>query len=140
MIRTGGDSALMGKVGAKVRPIYYFLNIVFHGLHFCVITFTLFGWVLKETRLANLILISLTLGSWYILGRWLGEGYCPVTDWHWKIRRRVGINQTPDSYVKLVLDKISRKDLDPHRVNFLTLVSILVSGMISLIMNILDWV
>lgn len=120
------------------RPIYRLFNAALHALHLVVIGFTLFGWISRETRMANLILILLTLGSWFVLGRWLGSGYCPVTDLHWKIRRAMGSTRIPDSYIKLLLDSISGKDLDPRRVNALTLVATLVAGTISLVLNVLD--
>jgi hypothetical protein len=140
MIRANRDPVTTENVGVKAILIYHLLNLAFHGLHISVIAFNLFGWALKETRFANLLLILLTLGSWYIFGRWLGVGYCPITDWHWRIRRRMGVTPIPDSYIKLVLDGISGKDLDHNKINALTLVATLVSGMTSLVMNVLDWI
>ncbi len=121
------------------RPTWvgHLVNFIFHGLHVIVIVFTLFGWAWRVTRPANLILILLTLGSWYILGHWFGEGYCPLTDWHWKVRRKMGISEISDSYVKLVFDRVTGKSLDPRMINDLTLVLTLVSGTVSLVMNLL---
>jgi len=140
MTRANSNPVSAENVAAGSRWIYQLLNFAFHGLHISIIAFTLFGWALKETRPANLILILLTLGSWYILGIWLGYGYCPVTDWHWKIRRRIGNIYIPDSYIKLVIDRISGKNVDPHKINRLTLGATLASGTISLLMNVLDWI
>jgi len=73
-----------------MNPTYLVLNAFFHMLHIAIISFMLVGWLIPETRLAHLMLSLLTLGSWFILGRCMGEGYCPVSDWHWKIKDSLG--------------------------------------------------
>lgn len=120
-------------------PLYPVLNIAFHGFHAGIILFTLFGWAFQSTRFANLILILLMLGSWYILGIWFGEGYCPVTECHWKIRRKMRNSRISDSYIKLVLDKLTGRDLDSRKVSVYTLVITLTAGAVSLVMNIRDF-
>jgi len=119
--------------------MYRVLNILFHGFHLFVIAFTLFGWAYTRTRLANLILILATLFSWYVLGRWFGDGFCPVTHLHWLIRKKMGDKQTPDSYIKLCLDFISGRDLNYAKVNYLTLAATLIAAFISIVLNIRDW-
>lgn len=89
--------------------------------------------------MANLILIAATLASWYILGKWLGRGYCPVTAWHWKIRRKMGAS-IPDSYIKLVIDAVTGKEVSASYVNALTLIATLASGITSVVLNIVDYV
>lgn len=123
-----------------MNQLYRILNILFHGFHLFVIAFTLFGWAFPRTRLANLILILATLFSWYVLGRWWGDGFCPVTYLHWRIRNKIPGKHTPDSYIKLCLDFISKSDLDSSKVNYLTLAAILIAGFISLILNLKDMI
>jgi len=58
--------------------IYRFLDIFFVIFHTSLITFNLFGWIWKKTRLANLITLGLTGASWLFLGLIVGVlGYCP---------------------------------------------------------------
>jgi hypothetical protein len=120
----------------KADLLYPILNYAFHALHIGIILFTLFGWILHATRLAHLIFVLLTLFSWYVLGFWLGEGYCPITHWHWMIRRKIPAAPIPDSYIKLVLDRMTGRDINSARVNLLTLVVTLLSGGLSLALNI----
>lgn len=128
------------KEGGKADPYSSLLNYAFHALHIGIILFTLFGWMLQATRLAHLILIILTLFSWYVLGFWLGEGYCPITHWHWMIRRKIPGSHIPDSYIKLLLDRVTGKDINSVKVNLLTLVVTLMSGGISLVLNVAAWI
>ena len=88
--------------------------IIFHTV---IIIFNLFGWTWNKTRKANLILLTLTGGSWFILGIWYGIGYCPVTDWHYKVLRNLGDNNLPNSYVKYLIDRVTGINLDANIVD-----------------------
>lgn len=68
--------------------------------------FNLFGWICRKTRPANLVTLLLTGGSWFILGLWYGLGYCPLTDWHWEVLRRLGEPMPPRSYITYVLQRL----------------------------------
>ena len=80
------------------------LNILFHLAHLSFITFSALGWIAPALRPAHLIAQGLVLFSWYVLGLWKGWTYCFLTDLHWKVRRRLGIADHTDSYVKLMVD------------------------------------
>ena len=67
------------------------LNLFFFGFHTVLILFNIFGWLIPRWRLANLITLSLTAFSWFVLGIWYGWGYCFCTDWHWQIREMLGL-------------------------------------------------
>jgi hypothetical protein len=69
------------------------LNIAFFAFHTLVIMFNLAGWIWAKTRKAHLAVLGLTAFSWFALGPLLGYqlGYCFCTDWHWQIRRQLGI-------------------------------------------------
>jgi len=62
-----------------------------------VILFNLFGWIFRPLRKANLIVLALTGASWFILGIFYGIGYCPLTDWHFKLLYKHGQHALPDS-------------------------------------------
>lgn len=87
--------------------LYHVLDIFFMILHPAVIVFNLFGWIWKKTRVANLILLLLTGGSWFILGLFYGIGYCPFTQWHWEVLYHLGKTNLPDSYVKYLVLRIT---------------------------------
>jgi len=81
----------------------YFLT-AFHSLF---VLFVLFGWLPKSTRKAHLGALLLTLAAWLLLGIWYGLGYCPLTDWHWNIKRELGERHLPNSFTKYIFDKIT---------------------------------
>ncbi|HUR31773.1 MAG TPA: hypothetical protein VMZ69_10110 [Saprospiraceae bacterium] len=45
---------------------------------------------MEKTRKAHLLVIDLTIASWFIIGLWKGFGYCFLTDWHWRIKEKLG--------------------------------------------------
>jgi len=102
--------------------IYAFLDKFFFVFHSALIVFILFGWVWKKTRVANLIVLSLTAFSWFILGIWYGFGFCPSTEWHWQIRMGLGHYDMPTSYIKLLVDSLSGLDVNAKLVDVLTLI------------------
>jgi hypothetical protein len=83
------------------------LDIFLTLLHFVIILFNLFGWIWKPLRRAHLICVAITAGCWFILGIWYGIGYCPVTDWEWRVKARLGETNLPDSFITYYADKMS---------------------------------
>lgn len=83
-----------------------FLDYLFHGIHLGLIFFNLSGWAFKSTRKIHLICIGLVLFSWTVLGFFYGFGYCPLTDWHWEVKRRLGETGLPPSYITLLFEQI----------------------------------
>jgi hypothetical protein len=114
-------------------------NSIFHLLHITIIIFNLFGWMWRKTRRANLILLFLTAFSWLGLGYWYGWGYCPITEWHWRIKMELGHQNIPDSYIKLLLDKLSGKDLNPRSVDFFTVIAFGAAFLASIFTNLRDF-
>jgi hypothetical protein len=115
------------------------LNKFFFVFHSCLIVFILFGWAWRKTRLANLVIILLTAFSWFILGLWYGYGYCPSTDWHWRVRSKMGIRDLPESYTKFLVDSLTGGDVSQRVVDIFTLVLLLSALAISLTLNIKEW-
>jgi hypothetical protein len=114
-----------------------FFFITFHTL---LIIFNLFGWIFRKTRKLNLITLSLTCASWFILGIFYGLGYCPLTDWHFRILVKMGHTGLPASYIKYLADRLSGLDFDPRLINTVTLVSFLAAYAISIYFNIRDYI
>ncbi len=120
--------------------IYRILDIFFVVFHSLLIFFNLFGWLWKRTRRLNLITLSLTGASWLFLGLIFGAlGYCPLTDWHFRILEKLGKTDLPDSYVKYLADRITGMDFDATTVDFVTLSLFLAALLLSMIVNIIDW-
>jgi hypothetical protein len=119
--------------------MYAFLNKFFFVFHSAIIVLILFGWAWKKTRLANLVVILLTAFSWFILGLWYGYGYCPSTDWHWRVRAKMGLRDLPSSYTKFLIDSLTGWDISQKAVDILTLILLTGALTASLLMNIKDW-
>ena len=115
--------------------MYVFLDKFFFIFHAIIIVFSLFGWMWKKTRRANLIVLSLIAGSWFVLGIWYGIGYCPCTDWHWQVRMKLGHYDMPNSYVKFLIDSLAGLDVNAKSVDILTLAFYFLALIASLFTN-----
>lgn len=118
---------------------YYLLNTLFHLLHSGIILFVMTGWAVPAWRLWHLMLVVLTLGSWFILGRWKGAGYCPVSDWHWRLKRSMGGGAPEGSYILLLLRILTRREPDPVAVDKTVVAGTMLILAVSLLLNIRDW-
>ncbi|KPK85160.1 MAG: hypothetical protein AMS27_08155 [Bacteroides sp. SM23_62_1] len=111
-------------------------DIFFVIFHTSLIIFILFGWIWKRTRFWNLVVLLLTGGSWTILGIFYGFGYCPLTDWHFRILERLGHTGLPSSYIKYLADRITGLSFNSELVDSVTLWGLIVALVISLYLNI----
>lgn len=87
------------------RFTLHFIDYFFIVFHSVLLLFNVFGWIIPRWRFANLITLSLTAFSWFILGIWYGIGYCPFTEWHWKVRQLLGYNDKSNSYIHFLILK-----------------------------------
>ena len=111
------------------------LDIFYTFLHLAIIGFNLFAWIWKKTRKAHLIVAGITLACWFVLGIWYGWGYCPITDWQWKVKEKLGETNLPNSFVKYFADKITGKDFSSTLIDNITLYSFLIAIAFSVYMN-----
>ena len=119
---------------------YRILDIFFLIFHTFLIFFNLFGWIWKRTRKLNLIILSLTGASWLFLGLIVGTlGYCPLTDWHFKILEKLGNKDLPYSYTKYLADRLTGLDINASLVDDVTLWSFLAALTISIALNLKDY-
>lgn len=102
-----------------------------------MVLFVLFGWIPKSARKAHLIVIGLILISWLGIGVYKGViGYCPLTDWHWDIKRELGERNIPSSFTEYMMEKITGIDFDRKLVDMGTaaglVLSVLAAGYVNL--------
>ena len=83
-----------------------FLNILCFVLHNVLIAFNLVGWIWPRTRRLHLVTLGATLFSWLGMGAWCGWGYCLCADWHFQIRRQLGLHGGESSYTELLFNQI----------------------------------
>lgn len=82
------------------------LDYAFFIFHTLWIVFNMFGWMWRKTRIAHLVVLGLTLLSWFGLGLFYGWGYCLCTDWHFQVRQQLGYVMTETSYIQLLIRQL----------------------------------
>lgn len=118
--------------------ILHFADIFFVVFHSTLTLFNALGWIWKSTRKLNLITLILTGGSWFILGLFYGLGYCPLTEWHFQILRKLGHTNLPSSYIKYLIERITPFRPGAELVDTTTVVVFFVALGLSIILNIRD--
>lgn len=119
--------------------LYRLYDVLFVVFHTALIAFNMLGWVWRRTRRVHLITISATLLSWFGLGVAYGWGYCPLTDWHWQIKRALGETALPASWIKYYLDQVTGLDWSAAVVDWLVVGSALGALVLSVWLNLKDW-
>ncbi|HPO16460.1 MAG TPA: DUF2784 domain-containing protein [Candidatus Hydrogenedentes bacterium] len=114
---------------------YRILDIAFFLFHSAFILFVLTGWIWKRTQILHLAACLLTALSWFGLGFWYGFGYCPCTDWHWKVREHLGYTDMPQSYIKFLIDAPTGLATPAAWVDGITVVLFFLATLLSLWVN-----
>ena len=108
-----------------------YLDYFYTSLHLIVIFVNIFLPFLSFGRLnllkASFSLQILTLISWLGLGIFFGIGYCPLTDIHWELKRELGENDLPASFIKYLIDYIFSSNSDPFFIDILTVSSLVLA-------------
>lgn len=101
------------------------LLIADHGLnifHLVIVFFLTLGWILPQTRRLHRWAVGITSFLWIGIGALVGRiGYCPVTDWHWQVKKLRGEKDLPPSYIDYSLQKIG-VHLPPERADQIVMV------------------
>ena len=120
-------------------PAFYrLLDMLLVAFHTLLVGFNLLGWVWCRTRRLHLITISATLLSWFGLGVVYGWGYCPLTDWHWQVKRALGETALPASCVEYYLDRLTGFDWSRTTVDALVVGVALTALLLSVALNLRD--
>jgi hypothetical protein len=120
--------------------MYQALDWFFIGFHSLLIVFNLFGWIWRHTRSLNLYTLLATGFSWVGLGFFYGMGYCPLTDWHWRVLYELGSPPQTASYVAYLFDRVLDISISNSFADKLTLFAYLATLIISLVYNLIDWI
>lgn len=111
------------------------LDLTLFLLHAALVLLILTGWVWQRTRRLHLLAIGLTIGSWIGLGAWYGWGYCPLTDWHWRIKSALGETALPASYIKYYADALTGRSWHPVLVDAWVVGLALTALLVSVVLN-----
>ena len=115
--------------------MFVFLDYLFFLAHCLLIGFNLLGWIWTKTRKIHLVVALLTGLSWTVLGIWYGFGYCPLTDWHWEVKRTLGEDDLPNSFIKYLADKLTGADINPLAIDIATGIGYLSALILSIVLN-----
>jgi hypothetical protein len=118
------------------EPILKIIDGFFFGFHTILILFNILGWIVRRWRFTNLITLSLTAISWFVLGIWFGWGYCICTDWHWQVRDMLGYQDISSSYIHFLIFKIAHVDIPVNLVNLSTVIVFLLAFIVSIYLNV----
>lgn len=113
----------------------HLLDYFYTVLHLLIIGFNLSGWIWRKTLRLHFVSILLTALSWFGLGIWYGWGYCPVTEWQWEVKRKLGEDDLPGSFIAYAVENITGRDFSPEVINTLTAFFFFVAAAISVYRN-----
>ena len=119
--------------------IYHLLDYFFLIFHTSLVIFNITGWIFKKTRKLNLITLSLTAFSWYILGIFYGFGYCVCTDWHFTVREKLGYIDPSMSYIHFLLLQLTGISFNEKLVIICTVAVFFISLAASITLNSVDF-
>lgn len=115
--------------------LYQFLDIFFLIFHSLLIVFNLFGWLFRALLRLNLLALSLTAFSWFVLGIFYGWGYCFLTDWHWEVLYVLDKYPPENSYVQYILRRLLNIKISANFADILTAVLFFASFTTSIVLN-----
>ncbi len=115
------------------------LDIFFFVFHTGLVIFVIVGWAFRRTRLAHLILVALVAFSWFGLGLWYGIGYCPCTEWHWRVREHLGYGEMPNSYLEFLFEHLTGLDARRETVDLVAIGSFLSALIVTIMLNAASW-
>lgn len=118
--------------------LYRLLDVLFVAFHALLVGFNVLGWAWRTTRRLHLLTIGATLLFWFGAGMVYGWGYCPLTDWHWDVKRALGETGLPASWIKYHLDATTGIDWNAGLVDAVVMGSALIALGLSVVLNAKD--
>ncbi|MFT6941291.1 MAG: hypothetical protein ACJASO_000937 [Cyclobacteriaceae bacterium] len=114
-----------------------FLDSFLTVFHSALVFFILTGWLFAKTRKIHFWTLAITLTAWLVIGYWIGTiGYCPITDWHWDLKRSLGQRQLPGSFIKYMIDQLLGIDANREMVDIITGIGMAAATIAAVIMRI----
>lgn len=119
--------------------MYRPLNALFHLLHLGIILFVMLAWSVPVLLPWHLLLTSLTLVCWFVLGLWLGIGFCPLSHWHWQLKQEHDSGRPRESYIHYVVQKASGRQFEGDLLDRLVVACTLLLFCVSVWRNLQYW-
>jgi hypothetical protein len=118
--------------------MWEFLNIFFFVFHSLWMLFNCVGWYWRRTRRWHLLTVTLTAMSWLLLGFWYEPGYCICTDWHCRVREKLGY-PNPDTYTQLLIQTVTGVEASRLLADTLTVGIFAIVVILTIIFNTRDY-
>ncbi|MEX1239435.1 MAG: DUF2784 family protein, partial [Cyclobacteriaceae bacterium] len=118
------------------QALYKIANACLFIFHIALIFFNLFGWMPRSLRKWNLVTLSLTAMSWFLLGISYGFGYRLLTDWHWQIRDKLGYSTESNSYIHFLITELTPLTIDEGVVDVWTAILFFLAFAVSIYVNV----
>lgn len=93
------------------------LDLFFVVFHTAFVVFILAGWIPGRSRRVHRYAVGATAISWFGIGLFTTIGYCPLTDWHWRVLRALGETGLPRSYVQYLIIRLIGLEVDAMAVD-----------------------
>ena len=111
------------------------LDVALTCLHLVVIGAVTTLWAFRRTRRLHLWIVAGVALSWFGLGLRYGIGYCPLTDWHWRVKRALGETELPGSFVQYTAEWLAGRPLPNGLVDGVTMTTLVAAIALSLWQN-----
>ena len=95
------------------------------------------GWIWLKTRRVHRYVLIATWASWLGLGIKYGLGYCFLTDWHWDVKRQLGMTDLPKSFIHFLFEKCGI-EMESVIVDWITAISFITVTIITVIIWIME--
>lgn len=115
-----------------------FMDIFFVVFHTGFTAFVFAGWTIPKFRKAHRIAVLLTAFSWFGLGLFTTIGYCPLTDWHWRVLRALGKRNLPRSYIQYLVERLLGIDVSPVTVDWAVGIIFAIAAAMALVLPALE--
>ena len=115
------------------------LNVFFFAFHLLLILFSLTAWAFRKWRKWHLISVGITAFSWLALGWFYGWGYCFLTDWHFSIRRELGLTIDSSSYIQFLINRLGIDLWSAQITDVITAVAFGAVAIASIYLNLRDY-
>ncbi|MBE0461116.1 MAG: DUF2784 family protein [Candidatus Aminicenantes bacterium] len=119
--------------------MYVFLDKFFFVFHSMLVLFIVFGWIWRKSRKAHFVVSILTAFSWFFIGIWYGFGFCPLTEWHYQVRMKLGHYDMSSSYLKFLFDSLTGWDINRTLLDVIAVSFLILALYASILLNLKDW-
>jgi len=68
-------------------------------------------------------------------GIFYGIGFCPLTEWHWQILEKLGVQNLPYSYIQYLIYRLAHVNMNPKLVEIATAIVFIIAFFASTYLN-----